>query len=62
MHSLLKSRNDNISGLGNDEKRCHNLKKERKKEYSDVAMGVNYGVALFLRWFKFLCNPETCII
>jgi hypothetical protein len=27
-------------------------KKERKKDYFNVAIGVNYGVALFLSWYE----------
>ena len=36
-------------------------KKERKKDDSDVATDVDYGVALFSSWSKSISNPETAI-
>jgi hypothetical protein len=31
----------------------------RKNDNSDIASGVNYGVASFLSWWKSISNPET---
>ena len=37
-------------------------KKEKKKiDGCDVVIGVNYGVASFLSWSKYIWTPETCI-
>jgi hypothetical protein len=34
---------------------------ERKKDDSDVATGVNYGVTSFLSWAKSIYNPKMGI-
>jgi hypothetical protein len=36
-------------------------KKERKKDESDIATGVNYGAASTWSWFKSMRNHETGI-
>ena len=47
--------------LGGSTATCWTHKEEKKKDDSDVAIGVNYGVASWSSWCKSTCNPETGI-
>ena len=52
-HSGLKSYNTSSQTDTN-----HLFYRERKKDNTDVATGMNYGVASFFSWSKATCNPK----
>ena len=40
---------------------CSNVRQNEKKDDSNVAIVVNYGVASFLNWVESICNPKMSI-